>query len=108
ANIINIGADLGAMGAALRLLVGGPDQLYVALFALLCAGLQIWTKYEHYVVVLKWATLSLFAYVACVLFVAVPWGEVAWHMLVPTIRFDTPSILAILAVLGTTTSPSPS
>src|SRR5712691_48458 len=54
ANIINIGADLGAMGAALRLLVGGPPELYVAFFAVVCAVLQIWTKYERYVVVLKW------------------------------------------------------
>ena len=105
ANIINIGADLGAMGAALRLLVGGPAQLYVALMAVLCAALQIWTSYERYVAVLKWATLSLFAYVACVLVVDVPWGEVIWRTLVPTIGFDTRSILAIVAVLGTTISP---
>src|SRR3954447_9747002 len=42
ANIINIGADLGAMGAALQLLAGGPVQLYVVLLAALCAALQIW------------------------------------------------------------------
>jgi NRAMP (natural resistance-associated macrophage protein)-like metal ion transporter len=105
ANIINIGADLGAMGAALRLLVGGPAGLYVALFAVLCAALQIWTRYERYVAVLKWTTLSLFAYVACVLVVDVPWGEVAWRTLVPTVTFDAANILAIVAVLGTTISP---
>ena len=105
ANIINIGADLGAMGAALRLLVGGPEQLYVALFAVLCAALQIWTHYERYVAVLKWTTLSLFAYVACVLVVDVPWREVVWRTLVPTITFDAASIVAVVAVLGTTISP---
>jgi NRAMP (natural resistance-associated macrophage protein)-like metal ion transporter len=105
ANVINIGADLGAMGAALQLLAGGPVQLYVVLLAALCAALQIWTKYERYVGVLKWTTLSLFAYVACVLVVDVPWGEVAWHTFVPTIRFDARSILAMVAVLGTTISP---
>ena len=41
ANIINLGADLGAMGAALRLLIGGPAQLYVALFGVVCALLEI-------------------------------------------------------------------
>jgi NRAMP (natural resistance-associated macrophage protein)-like metal ion transporter len=105
ANIINIGADLGAMGAALRLLVGGPEQLYVALFAVLCAALQIWTHYERYVAVLKWMTLSLFTYVACVLVVDVPWREVVWRTLVPTITFDSASIVAVVAVLGTTISP---
>jgi Mn2+/Fe2+ NRAMP family transporter len=93
------------MGAALRLLVGGPEQLYVALFAVLCAALQIWTHYERYVAVLKWTTLSLFAYVACVLVVDVPWREVVWRTLVPTITFDAASIVAVVAVLGTTISP---
>jgi NRAMP (natural resistance-associated macrophage protein)-like metal ion transporter len=105
ANIINIGADLGAMGAALQLLVGGPPELYVAFFAVLCAALQIWTKYERYVTVLKWATLSLFAYVACVLVVHVSWSEVVWRTLLPSMRFDASTILAIVAVLGTTISP---
>jgi NRAMP (natural resistance-associated macrophage protein)-like metal ion transporter len=105
ANIINIGADLGAMGAALRLLVGGPAQLYVAVFATACAALQIWTKYERYVGVLKWTTVSLLAYVACVLVVDVPWREVVWHTLIPTVKFDSASILAMVAVLGTTISP---
>jgi len=105
ANIINIGADLGAMGAALRLLVGGPAQLYVAVFAAACAALQIWTKYERYVGVLKWTTVSLLAYVACVLVVDVPWREVVWHTLIPTVKFDSASILAMVAVLGTTISP---
>jgi len=105
ANIINIGADLGAMGAALRLLVGGPAHLYVAVFAVACAALQVWTKYERYVGVLKWTTVSLLAYVACVLVVDVPWREVVWHTLVPTVNFDSASVLAMVAVLGTTISP---
>jgi Mn2+/Fe2+ NRAMP family transporter len=33
ANVINLGADLGAMGAALGLLIGGPEQLYTAFAA---------------------------------------------------------------------------
>jgi len=105
ANIINIGADLGAMGAALHLLVGGPAQLYVVVFAVTCAALQIWTKYERYVAVLKWTTVSLLAYVACVLVVDVPWREVVRHTLIPSVKFDSGSILAMVAVLGTTISP---
>src|ERR1700693_1069348 len=66
ANIINLGADLGAMGDALRLLIGGPSQLSGVLFALACAALEVFSRYARYVVILKWATLSLFAYVATV------------------------------------------
>jgi Mn2+/Fe2+ NRAMP family transporter len=41
ANTINIAADLGAMGDALSLIVGGSKNLYVALFAIGCAALQV-------------------------------------------------------------------
>src|SRR6201987_5123859 len=49
ANIINLGADLGAMGEALRLLIGGPPRLYVVAFAVGCALLEIFVRYERYV-----------------------------------------------------------
>src|ERR1700737_3802261 len=54
ANPINLGADLGARGAALKLLIGGPALLYVVLFGPLSAGLQIFTSYARYVSILKW------------------------------------------------------
>ena len=105
ANIINLGADLGAMGDALRLLVGGPGKLYVVAFAVFCAGLEIFSNYERYVAILKWATLSLFAYVATVLVADVPWGEVALNLVVPHIAWTGDYVTAIVAVLGTTISP---
>lgn len=105
ANIINLGADLGAMGDALELLVGGSAHLYVVAFAVACAWLEIFSRYERYVAVLKWTTLSLFAYVATVLVVDVPWGEVAVRVFVPSISLDQDAIVAIVAVLGTTISP---
>src|SRR5664279_1417287 len=61
-NMINIGADLGAMGDAVGLLIGGPRLLYVLLFGALCAALQIFVPYKSYVSVLRWLTLILFAY----------------------------------------------
>src|SRR5882724_9686324 len=63
ANIINLGADLGAMGDVVHMLIGGPAQLYVAILGVFCIGLQIYMPYDRYVGVLKWTTLSLFAYV---------------------------------------------
>jgi NRAMP (natural resistance-associated macrophage protein)-like metal ion transporter len=105
ANIINLGADLGAMGEALRLLVGGSAHLYVVLFAVGCAGLEIFSRYERYVSILKWGTLSLFAYVATVLVVKVPWARVAYSTFVPSFSWQKDYIVAIVAVLGTTISP---
>ncbi|TIT69644.1 MAG: divalent metal cation transporter, partial [Mesorhizobium sp.] len=63
ANVINIGADLSAMADALSLLVGGPSSVYVLGFALVSVAAIVFLKYSRYVKILKWTTLSLFAYV---------------------------------------------
>jgi NRAMP (natural resistance-associated macrophage protein)-like metal ion transporter len=105
ANIINIGADLAAMGDATSLLVGGPRNLYVVLFAAACAGLQVFAEYSRFVAVLKWTTLSLFAYFGTVLVVEVPWAEAAHGFLIPTFRADTGFWTTVVAILGTTISP---
>src|ERR1700726_3443450 len=88
ANPINIGADLGAMADASRLVLGGPQVLYVLLFAAICIGLQIFLQYSRYVSVLKWLTLFLFAYVACLFMVNVPWSEAAKSLVIPSPRWD--------------------
>jgi len=105
ANLINLGADLGAMGAALKLLIGGPVLLYVVLFGALSAGLQIFTGYARYVSILKWGCLSLFGYVICAFVVDVAWGGVAWAVVWPPLSFKAEYLMAIVAVLGTTISP---
>jgi NRAMP (natural resistance-associated macrophage protein)-like metal ion transporter len=105
ANIANLGADLGAMGAALNLLIGGPILLYTAGFAVLCVALEVYLSYARYAGVLKWLTLSLFAYVAVVFAVRVPWGEALIGTLVPTLTLDAEHATALVAVLGTTISP---
>jgi NRAMP (natural resistance-associated macrophage protein)-like metal ion transporter len=105
ANFINLGADLGAMGAALHLLVGGPTGLYVVLFAAACTVLEIYSSYARYVKILKWLTLSLFAYVATALVIDMPWGEIAHDTLIPSITWSVDYLVLIVAILGTTISP---
>ena len=105
ANILNLGADLGAMGAATHLLVAGSAQLYVVVFAVGCALLEIFSRYERYASILKWTSISLFAYVATALVVHVPWGQVALATFVPSFSWQTDYIVTIVAVLGTTITP---
>ena len=105
ANIINLGADLGAMGDALTLLVGGSAHLYVVGFAIFCAALETFSRYERYVVLLKWSSGFLLAYVAAALIVDVPWGLAARDTFIPTVRLDADYVVAIVAVLGTTITP---
>jgi NRAMP (natural resistance-associated macrophage protein)-like metal ion transporter len=105
ANVINLGADLGAMAAGLKLVVGGPELLYVALFGLVSVLLEIFVKYARYVSVLKWLTLSLFAYVAVALTVGLPWGQVGLHLVKPSFIPSSGYFTVVVAILGTTISP---
>jgi NRAMP (natural resistance-associated macrophage protein)-like metal ion transporter len=105
ANIINIGADIGAMGAALNLLIGGPALLYCVLFALVSVFLQVQIPYKTYSNILKWLTLSLFSYVGTIFVVQIDWDEVLRGTLIPTISFKGEYLAALIAVLGTTISP---
>jgi Mn2+/Fe2+ NRAMP family transporter len=90
ANVINIGADLGAMAAALRLLVDGPQLIYIALFAVVTILLEVFVRYSRYASILRWLVLSLLAYVAVVL---------------PQINFSGGYLTVVVAVFGTTISP---
>src|SRR5438876_5213753 len=105
ANTINIGADLGAMGDALGLLIGGPVLIYVVVFGLSCAIAQVFMAYRRYVAMLKWLTLALFAYFGTVMVVHVPWGEAMRGLLLPTFLPDAAFWTTVVAVLGTTISP---
>jgi NRAMP (natural resistance-associated macrophage protein)-like metal ion transporter len=105
ANTLNIGADLGAMAAAVRLLVHGPALLYVVVFGVLSVLSQVFVQYSRYVSILKWLTLSLFAYVATAFYVGVPWRQVGAELVLPHLSFDSDHITSIVAVFGTTISP---
>jgi NRAMP (natural resistance-associated macrophage protein)-like metal ion transporter len=105
ANTINLGADLGAMAAALKLVAGGPQLVYVALFAVVSVLLEVFVRYARYVAVLKWLTLSLFAYVGVVFVVDIPWATVARAIVVPHLAAGGGALTVVVAILGTTISP---
>jgi NRAMP (natural resistance-associated macrophage protein)-like metal ion transporter len=105
ANTINIAADLGAMGNALQLVVGGASEIYIVFFALLSLTLQIFVPFPRYAPLLKWMTLSLLGYVATVFVVHVPWNEATMAALFPRPQFRADYIATLVAVLGTTISP---
>lgn len=105
ANTINLGSDLGAMAAALNLLVPGPVLLYTFLFGAVCVLLEVFVSYDRYEKILKWTTLSLLAYVLVPFVAHIPLGEVVRGVLVPHFTFDKPETMALVAALGTTISP---
>ena len=105
ANMFNLGADLGAMGDALHLLVPGEVSVFVVGFGAASLVAILFVPYSTYVKYLKWLTLSLFAYVGVILFVHVSWGDVARATVIPHVRLTKEFLTALAAALGTTISP---
>ena len=105
ANTINIAADISAMGEALKLVIGGPAQIYAVAFGLISLLLQVFIPYRRYVSILKWLTLALLAYVAKVFVVQIPWSQVLVKTLLPHLSWTPEYITTVVAVFGTTISP---
>jgi NRAMP (natural resistance-associated macrophage protein)-like metal ion transporter len=105
ANVINLGADIGAMAETVGLLLPGPLLLYTFLFGLLSVVLEVWLTYDRYSSVLKWTTASLLAYVGVVFVSKVPLGQALRGIVLPGFTLDKAHTMGLVAVLGTTISP---
>jgi NRAMP (natural resistance-associated macrophage protein)-like metal ion transporter len=105
ANIFNLGADIGAMGAAAHLILPGYIGVYIVAFGILSLILQLFIPYTRYVRYLKWLTLSLFSYVATSFFVRIPWSQALLSTVYPRVGLSREYFTAIIAVFGTTISP---
>jgi Mn2+/Fe2+ NRAMP family transporter len=106
ANTLNIGADLAAMAEASRLLFSAPPAwAYVGAFGAITTLSQVFLNHTRYVAVLKWLTLSLFAYFGTVCVVHVPWREFFAGLLWPHFSLSRDFWLTVVAIFGTTISP---
>jgi Mn2+/Fe2+ NRAMP family transporter len=105
ANILNIAADVAAMGEVAELVTGFNRHLMTAFFVIGTLLLQVFIPYHRYVRFLKWLTLSLLAYAAVLFTVHVPWGQVALRTVWPQFTLDSTAAAVIVGVFGTTISP---
>jgi NRAMP (natural resistance-associated macrophage protein)-like metal ion transporter len=105
ANTFNLGADVGAMGAAAKLLLPGPEWVYILSFGIVSLLLQMLVPYTRYVNYLKWLTLALFAYVVTAIVVGEPRWQAIRATFLPSLSFKGAYLTALIAVLGTTISP---
>jgi NRAMP (natural resistance-associated macrophage protein)-like metal ion transporter len=105
ANTINLGADVGAMGDALALVVGGSALLYAIIFAGGSLFLEVFVQYRRYAKYLKWLTLVLFSYVATVFMIHVPWAKALKGTFLPSVSFSSDYWAMLIAIFGTTISP---
>jgi NRAMP (natural resistance-associated macrophage protein)-like metal ion transporter len=105
ANTINIAADIAAMGESLSLVIGGLNHEHALIFASISTLLQVFVPYRRYAPVLKFLTLTLFAYVATALTVNIPWSTALLAAIWPRPTINADYFLMVVAVLGTTISP---
>jgi len=105
ANLFNISADLGGMGAAMRLVTGVDRKVWTPVFAALIIGLLGWSSYAAVARVLKFLALVLFAYVIAGLLVRPDWWTVLRSSLIPHIEWKRPYLAVLVAILGTNISP---
>src|ERR1700751_4327519 len=105
ANTFNIAADIAAMGEALSLVIGGLNHEHALIFAATSTLLQVFVPYRRYAPVLKFLTLSLFAYVATAFTVKIAWGTALLATIWPKVTINADYFMMVVAVLGTTISP---
>ncbi len=105
ANTVNIAADIAAMGESLSLVIGGLNHEHALIFASASTLLQVFVPYRRYAPVLKFLTLTLFAYVATALTVNIPWSTALLAAIWPKPTINADYFLMVMAVLGTTISP---
>jgi NRAMP (natural resistance-associated macrophage protein)-like metal ion transporter len=105
ANTFNIAADIAAMGESLSLVIGGLNHEHALIFASTSTLLQVFVPYRRYAPVLKFLTLTLFAYVATALTVNIPWSTALLAAIWPKPTINADYFLMVVAVVGTTISP---
>ncbi|HEU4754605.1 MAG TPA: divalent metal cation transporter, partial [Armatimonadota bacterium] len=105
ANTVNIGADLGGMGAVMQLMTGIRAAVWTPLFAVLIVSLLIWCSYRYLARVFKWLTLALFSYVIAAFFAHPKWGDVLRATFIPRLASDQNYLATFVGIMGTTISP---
>ena len=105
ANVVNVGADLGAIADAAGTVIGTPVPWLVVPIAVALLAMQIFAKYRFIERVFKYLTIALLAYVIDAVLVRPPLAETLRATIVPTISADHRYIATLVAILGTTISP---
>jgi NRAMP (natural resistance-associated macrophage protein)-like metal ion transporter len=105
ANLLNITADIVAVGEGMQLLHLGSSAIWALLAGIAITALIVLGSFESIARVFKVTCLALFAYIAVMVAVNVSWSSALTHTLVPHLEFTKAYMLLLVAVLGTTISP---
>ena len=106
ANTLNAGADIGAIAAALHMLVPQiPVAPAIVFTSVSIVMLLMFGSYRMIARVFKWLTLSLFAYVISAFFTHADLRAAFVHTVIPTFNLSSDYLAVLVAILGTTISP---
>lgn len=105
ANIFNIAADLGGMGASMQMVTHIPAYFWTVFFTLLIVVLLLRTSYKFIAHTFKWLALVLFAYIVTAFLAHVHWEEVLLSTLIPHVHWTRTYMSILVGILGTTISP---
>ncbi len=105
ANVVNIGADLGAIAGAINLIVPVPRTVTVVALGIMIAGIEVIVPYTRLATILKTLTFIIFAYVAAAVIAQPDWHEALRNTVIPRVALDRAELITIVAILGTTISP---
>jgi NRAMP (natural resistance-associated macrophage protein)-like metal ion transporter len=105
ANVINIAADLGGMGAAAAMVTESNPKFWTVLFTALIVSFLFWSSYRQIARVFKWITLVLLAYVVTAFFAHVDWRSALVATVLPRPSWSKESLSVLVGILGTTISP---
>ena len=108
ANTINLGADIGAMAASVRLVFPQLSGIIATLcFTGLIVSAEILVPYKKYVKILKYLVISILAYVITAIIVGVGgrWDQILFSSVIPHFEFTPAFALILVASFGATMSP---
>jgi len=106
ANTVNAGTDIGAIAAAINLLVPSvPTIALIVLIGITIIAVQILGSYRLIARIFKWLALTLFAYILAAFLAKPHWSEVLRATFVPALRFDNQYLMTLVAIFGTTITP---
>lgn len=105
ANVINIGADLGAMAATTQLFLDISFAALAVFYAVIILALVVFVKYKTYTRILKWLALALLAYPITAILIGQDWPAIVSATIHPAINFDSALLYIFVGMLGTTISP---
>ena len=105
ANVINAGADIEGMAASMQMVLHVPAVVWTLVFGVLLTVAQIFCPYRVLFAIVKWLTLSLFAYIITAFVIHPPWPTVFAHLAIPQLTFSASWLTTLMAVLGTTITP---